>query len=57
MAIENYRNFVIKKAEDGLVDWEDVARECLAQMSTDDCYDVADALGLFDEDGQETIED
>jgi hypothetical protein len=57
MARENYRNFVIEKAEDGLVDWEDVARECLAQMSTDDCYDVADALGLFDEDGQETIED
>lgn len=35
------------------VDWETVARECIAQMSSDDVDDVLTALGFDDEDDDE----
>lgn len=40
---------LIEAAENGLVEWETIARECLAQMSEDEAEDVATALEL-DED-------
>jgi len=51
------KSLLLEKAEDGFIDWEDIARECIAQMSNDDCYDVCDMLGLFDQDGEEDLED
>ena len=38
---------LIEAAEGGMLSWEAIARECLAQMSEDD---VATALGWDDED-------
>lgn len=32
---------LIDKAEEGLLSWEDIARECLAYMSEDDVADMA----------------
>ena len=42
---------LIEAAEGGMLSWEAIARECLAQMSEDDVADVATALEL-DEDGE-----
>ena len=41
---------LIEAAEGGMLSWEAIARECLAQMSEDDVADVATALGWDDED-------
>ena len=45
----NYAAKLIDLAEQGLVSWEAIARECIAEMSTDDAYDVCVALGVDDE--------
>ena len=44
-------NKVIGLAEDGVLSWEAVARECLAEMSEDDVADMANTSGWFDPDG------
>lgn len=38
----NARDKVVDMVENGLLDWETVARECLERMSTDDCQDMID---------------
>lgn len=40
---------LIKLAEDNVVSWESLARECIAQMSVDDAHDVAVALEVDEE--------
>ncbi len=41
---------LLELAENGQVTWEEIARECIAQMSVDDAEDVATALGLDEDD-------
>lgn len=41
---------LLELAENGQVAWEEIARECIAQMSVDDAEDVATALGLDEDD-------
>lgn len=35
---------LIEMAEDGVISWETIARECLAQMNVDECQSVRDTL-------------
>ena len=42
-------NKVIELCEDGILDWEDLARECVAYMSEDDVNDMASTVGWFDD--------
>ena len=52
--IREYTNKIIEMAEDGIIDWEDIARAALNWMSDDDVRDMAyDNLILEDEDEDE----
>lgn len=35
-----YANQVIELAENGILSWEEIARECIAEMSEDDIEDM-----------------
>lgn len=50
-------NKVIELAENGVLSWEQVARECLAEMSEDDVADMANTCDWFDPDGEDEDED
>lgn len=55
--IREYTNKIIEMAEDGIIDWEDIARAALNWMSDDDVRDMAyDNLILEDEDEDECDE-
>lgn len=42
---------IIEMAEEGVISWETIAREALAQMPCDECQSVAEALDIeVDED-------
>lgn len=43
------KNKVIELCEDGILDWEDLARECVDYMSEDDVNDMASTVGWFDD--------
>lgn len=45
----NWSNEVISLAENGILSWEALARECIAKMSIDDAHDVCIALEVDDE--------
>ena len=47
--MKNWPAELIKLAENHIVSWEAIARECIAQMSTDDVHDVCVALEVDDE--------
>ncbi len=40
MDVRRYTNALIKKCEEGELTWEQVARECLAEMSEQDVEDL-----------------
>lgn len=47
--VRKYTNKLIDLAEDNVLDWETIARECLAYMSEDDVADMAvDLLDAYD---------
>ena len=49
--IREYTNKIIEMAEEGIIDWEDIARAALNWMSEDDVRDMAyDNMFLDDED-------
>ena len=49
--LREYTNKIIEMAEEGIIDWEDIARAALNWMSEDDVRDMAyDNLILEDED-------
>lgn len=39
---------VIELAEDGVIDWESLARDCMNYMSEDDVADMAEGNGYFE---------
>ena len=52
--IREYTNKIIEMAEEGIIDWEDIARAALNWMSEDDVRDMAyDNMFLEDEDEYE----
>ena len=50
MARNRFAAKLLDACDEGLLEWEALARECVAYMSGDDCESVADALGLNDDD-------
>ena len=42
----DYATKLLELAEDGIISWERLAQECIAQMSCDDAESVATALGV-----------
>ena len=50
-----YTNKVIEMCQEGILEWETLARECLSFMSEDDVEDMATSSGLVD--SQEEDED
>ena len=46
-------NKVIKLAENGILDWETIARECLQNMSEDDVADMASTCEWLDDEDDE----
>ena len=47
--VRKYTNKLIDLAEDNVLDWETIARECLAYMSEDEVADMAeDLLDAYD---------
>ena len=38
--VREYTNHLLELAEDGVISWEDIARECLCYMSEDDVSDM-----------------
>lgn len=43
-------NKIIELAENGVLSWETIARECLQEMSEDDVADMANTCEWLDED-------
>lgn len=41
MPVEFYADRVVETVENGVLDWETVARECLARMTDQDVEDMA----------------
>lgn len=50
-------NKVIKLAENGILDWETIARECLQEMSEDDVADMASTCEWLDDEEDDDNED
>ena len=44
---------VLEMAEDGIIDWSDVAEMCLAWMSEDDVAEMLRANGLIPEENED----
>lgn len=44
--MKNYKTEILNLCEDGVLDWETIAREALAEMSSDDAEDMYNLLGL-----------
>jgi len=42
-------NKVVELAEEGILNWETIAKCCLSYMSEDDVRDMAECEGLIDE--------
>ena len=51
----DFKTKLLEKLEDGLLEWEDVCRECIAEMSTDQVEDMCDYCDYFldEEDDQD----
>ena len=45
-----FTNKILELCESGVLSWEQIAREALAEMSEDDVKDMYNTLGLGDED-------
>lgn len=43
----DFKTKLLEKLEDGLLEWEDVCRECIAEMSTDQVEDMCDYCDYF----------
>lgn len=46
-------NKIIEFAEEGVLSWETIARECLAEMSEDDVADMNNICGWVDDEDEE----
>ena len=53
----DYTNELIERVENGLLDWESVARAALCYMSEDDVRDMAECNELIEDDEDEDNED
>ena len=42
--VRKYTNALIELAEEGAVNWEGIARECLQRMSEDDVKEMAEEM-------------
>jgi hypothetical protein len=51
--MSKYRNAAIMLAEDGMVDWETIARRAIGYMSDADVQDMLECEGFIDEDETE----
>ena len=53
----DFKTKLLEKLEDGLLEWEDVCRECIAEMSTDQVEDMCDYCDYFldEEDDQDDL--
>ena len=51
----DFKTKLLEKLEDGLLEWEDVCRECIAEMTTDQVEDMCDYCDYFldEEDDQD----
>ena len=51
----DFKTKLLEKLEDGLLEWEDVCRECIAEMSSDQVEDMCDYCDylLDEEDDQD----
>lgn len=55
---KSYRTLLMDSAEVLFITtWEDLARECIQQMSEDECESVADSLGFLIDKEEETEEE
>ena len=43
----DFKSTLLEKLEDGLLEWEDVCRECIAEMSTGQVEDMCDCCDYF----------
>lgn len=58
MDVRRYTNALIKKCEEGELTWEQVARECLAEMSEQDVEDLCNTtewVDCLDDDFEEQL--
>lgn len=53
----DFKSKLLEKLENGLLEWEDVCRECIAEMSTDQVEDMCDCCDYFldEEDDQDDL--
>ena len=51
-----YTNKIIELCEQGMLDWEDVARECMQYMSEDQVEDMATSNEWVDDDDEDEEE-
>ena len=52
----NCADKLIELAEQQIISWEVIARECIAEMSTDDVKDLCVVLGIDDDDDDDDDE-
>ena len=45
-----FKNKVIELAENGILSWETIARECIAEMSEDEVEDMCQTCEWLDDD-------
>ena len=46
-------NKIVELAEEGVLSWEEIARECLQEMSEDDVADMARTCEWIDDEDEE----
>lgn len=52
-----YTNRLIERAEEGVVNWQGIARECLARMSEDEVKDMVREMEWNDCDDDEDVDE
>ena len=52
-----YTNRLIERAEEGAVNWQGIARECLARMSEDEVKDMVREMEWNDCDDDEDVDE
>jgi hypothetical protein len=56
MGTRDCTNKLVEAAEEGIISWEDIARECLAYMSESDVSDLVAFQDFFAEEDEEEEE-
>lgn len=49
MSRRDWKSELLQRLEDGLLDWEAVCRECIAEMSTDDVQDMCETCEYLED--------